>query len=305
MKIAGNWATLLLPLNNEAINEEVIDFDRLAAQIDYYIETKVDGIYSNGTAGEFYTQTEEEFQQISQLLADKCHQAGMPFQIGASHCHPNDSVARAQFAASLNPTAIQVILPNWFPCNTETALTFLKKVESVCNGVPLILYNPPHAKVCLSAQQLKTLFDEVETLVGFKLPRITDEIAATGLAQNAAIFVAGHFLATDAYKGASGAYSNVCCLGPKATQAWTQACLALHPSALETEAQIQQFMSDNIAPLIETEGYCNAAADKFMASLGGWSDISAEMRFPFKGIPAEYRASAQAAQRELIPDFTK
>ncbi|MGF1735360.1 dihydrodipicolinate synthase family protein [Photobacterium satsumensis] len=305
MKIAGNWATLLLPLNDEAINNEAIDFDRLAAQIDYYIEARVDGIYSNGTAGEFYTQSEQEFEQISQLLAEKCHQAGMPFQIGASHCHPNDAVARAQFAASLKPTAIQVILPNWFPCNTETSLTFLKKVESVCNGVPLILYNPPHAKVSLSAQQLKTLFDKVETLVGFKLPRITEEIAATELAQEASIFVAGHFLATDAYKGALGAYSNVCCLGPKATQAWTQDCLALAPEALEVEGRIQQFMRDEIAPLIEVEGYCNAAADKFMASLGEWSGISAEMRFPFKGIPAQYRARVQAAQRELIPDFTK
>ncbi|MGF1680124.1 dihydrodipicolinate synthase family protein [Photobacterium minamisatsumaniensis] len=299
MTIKGNWATLLLPLDGETI-----DYTRLAQQIDYFIEVGVDGIYSNGTAGEFYTQSDTEFQTISQLLAKKCHNANMPFQIGASHCHPNEGVTRAAFAANLKPTAIQVILPNWFPCNTNTALTYLKKVESQCQGVPLILYNPPHAKVSLSAKQLKYLFDQVKTLVGFKLPRLTDEIVKTGLQDQASIFVAGHFLATDAYKGALGAYSNVCCLGPKATQLWTNDCLALKPEALEVEAKIQQFMNEEIAPFITEQGYCNAAADKFMASMGNWSGITPNMRFPFEGIPAHCLEKARAAQKELIPDFT-
>jgi 4-hydroxy-tetrahydrodipicolinate synthase len=46
---------------------------------------KVSGIYSNGTAGEFYNQTEDEFDQISFLLAEKCNKVQMPFQIGCSH----------------------------------------------------------------------------------------------------------------------------------------------------------------------------------------------------------------------------
>ncbi|MGF1872064.1 dihydrodipicolinate synthase family protein [Photobacterium indicum] len=298
--IKGNWATLLLPIENEAIN-----YMLLAEQIEYFIAAGVDGIYSNGTAGEFYTQTEEEFERISELLAMKCSAVGMPFQIGASHCHPQDAVRRAQFAATLQPTAIQVILPNWFPCNTQTALTFLRKVESVCQGVPIILYNPPHAKVCLTAVQLRILFDEIDTLVGFKLPRITDEIVAAGLPQDASIFVAGHFLATDAYAGAKGAYSNVCCLGPKATQVWSQQCLALDPQALEIEQCIQQFMNEEIAPFILEEGYCNAAVDKFMAAMGGWSSISPTMRFPFEGVPVKYLEKARQAQKALIPGFDK
>lgn len=296
--IKGNWATLLLPIENEAIN-----YMLLAEQIDYFIAAGVDGIYSNGTAGEFYTQTEEEFERISELLATKCSAVGMPFQIGASHCHPQDAVRRAQFAATLQPTAIQVILPNWFPCNTQTALIFLRKVESVCQGIPIILYNPPHAKVCLTAEQLRIMFDEIDTVVGFKLPRITDEIVATGLPQKASIFVAGHFLATDAYVGAKGAYSNVCCLGPKATQTWTQQCLMLDPQALETEQRIQQFMNEEIAPFILEEGYCNAAVDKFMATMGTWSGITPTMRFPFESVPAECLKKARQAQKALIPGF--
>ncbi|WP_099607861.1 dihydrodipicolinate synthase family protein [Vibrio coralliilyticus] len=298
--IRGNWATLLLPIENENIN-----FDLLANQIDHYIEVGVDGIYSNGTAGEFYTQSELEFQQVSQLLAEKCHAAGIPFQIGASHCHPQDALARVEYAAALKPRAIQVILPDWFPCNTEVALTFLRKAQQVAQGVELILYNPPHAKVNLTAEQLNFLFDNVEGLVGFKLPRITPEIEAIGLAQKASIFVAGHFLATDARKGAKGAYSNVCCLNPAAAQRWTEDCFANSEQALELESRIQRFMEQEIAPYITEQGFSNAAVDKFMAAMGSWSQISSTMRFPFASIPDADLERKIAARNAILPEFSR
>ena len=129
--------------------------------------------------------------------------------------------------ATLKPRAIQVILPDWFPCSLAVAQTFLQKATQAADGIDLVLYNPPHAKVKLEAEALAYLFANIKSLVGFKLPRITSAIEATGLADKAAIFVAGHHLATDAYKGAKGAYSNVCCLNPRATQQWTRAVFGI------------------------------------------------------------------------------
>ncbi len=135
------------------------------------------------------------------------------------------------------------------------------------------------------------------------MPRITDDIEKSGLAQKASVFVAGHYLATDAHKGAKGAYSNVCCLNPIATQKWTEECLRLEPSALELEARIQQYMAQEIAPYIANEGYCNAAVDKFMATLGGWADMESTMRFPFASIPARDIAKKLKVMAELLPEF--
>src|SRR3546814_4293087 len=67
-EIYGNWATLLLPLNAD----DGIDYPALEEEIEILISMKVNGIYSNGTAGEFYNQTEAEFDRVSQLLAEKC-----------------------------------------------------------------------------------------------------------------------------------------------------------------------------------------------------------------------------------------
>ena len=75
---------MLLPINND----DSIDYAMLGALIDNLITVRVYRIYSNGSAGEFYTQTEDDFDRISLLLAEKCHNAGMPFQIGACHMSP-------------------------------------------------------------------------------------------------------------------------------------------------------------------------------------------------------------------------
>jgi dihydrodipicolinate synthase/N-acetylneuraminate lyase len=120
-EIRGNWATLLLPIQAD----EQIDYGRLEAEIDYLIKAQVDGIYSNGSAGEFYTQTEAEFDRVNQTLAERCERAGMPFQIGATHTSAQMALERVKRAAFLQPSAIQVILPDWFAPSNEEALEAL------------------------------------------------------------------------------------------------------------------------------------------------------------------------------------
>src|SRR5688500_1119613 len=80
-EIHGNWATLLLPIQED----DAIDYALLGEEIDHFIAARVNGIYSNGSAGEFYTQTEDEFDRVNTLLAERCHRARQPFQIGVSH----------------------------------------------------------------------------------------------------------------------------------------------------------------------------------------------------------------------------
>ena len=106
----GTWATLLLPINDD----DSINFDLLEQQILALIDSSVEGIYCNGTAGEFYNQTEEEFDTIANLLAKHCEDSFTPFQIGVSHMSPVISLNRIQRSRHLKPGAFQVILPDEF-----------------------------------------------------------------------------------------------------------------------------------------------------------------------------------------------
>ena len=120
----GNWATLLLATDSAGR----IDWCKLEDEIDTLVASRPDGIYSNGTACEFYSQSPEEFVRISELLSDKCERAGIPYQIGVSHPSAQESRERLRMVRHLHPGAVQVILPDWFPIDDAGAVRFLQEM---------------------------------------------------------------------------------------------------------------------------------------------------------------------------------
>jgi hypothetical protein len=143
----------LLPLNAD----DSIDFDRLESQVAVLASSEVDGLYAHGTAGEFQTLTGDEFDRINPVLAA----AGKPFQLGASHPSAQVQLSRVERAAKLAPGAIQVIVPDWLPLNAREMLAFLQRVADVAGEVPLVLYNPPHAKTAVAPRHPGSLADAV------------------------------------------------------------------------------------------------------------------------------------------------
>lgn len=300
-QIRGNWATLLSAWNAD----DSLDLGRMAVEIDTLIGMQVDGIYSNGTAGEFHTQTEAEFDRISECLAEKCHAAGMPFQIGVSHMSAQLSRERLRRTVPLAPGAVQVILPDWFPVSEDEAVVFLEGMVDAAAGIGLVLYNPPHAKRILNPEQIGRLAERVPGLVGLKTAGGDDAWYASmrqHLAQ-LSVFVPGHLLASGVRRGAHGAYSNVACLNPAAAQRWSSLMQTDMTAALEVEQRLRRFMDGYIAPLITDQRYCNAACDRFMAVLGGWADVGQRMRWPYRSIPFAEAERIRPAARTLIPEF--
>lgn len=301
--IYGNWATLLLATDRYG----EIDYLALADEIDVLIAARSNGIYSNGTAGEFYSQTENEFDRISLLLSDKCEKAGMPYQIGVSHMSPQLSLERLKRICQLAPGAAQVILPDWFPVTLDEAITFLCKMEEVANGIPLILYNPPHAKRILSPEDWAALKKEIPALVGLK---VFDQNAdmewydrVNKNKDGLSIFIPGHRLATGIKFGAHGAYSNMACLNPFAAQKWFDLMKTNLETALELEIRINQFMSRLIAPFITKHHYPNHACDRFMALMGGWANVGSQLRWPYRSIPVNLIDSLKNEAKVIIPEF--
>lgn len=301
--LAGNWATLLLATNREG----AIDYTRLGEEIDVLISSSPSGIYSNGTAGEFYAQSEEEFRKISELLAEKCTSAGVPFQIGVSHMSPQLSLQRLRAVKDLRPGAVQVILPDWFPVSMEEAVAFLRRMEDEAEGIPLVLYNPPHAKKILEPEEWMALKEAVPSLIGVKVfDRDRDaawyERVRTQV-KGLSVFIPGHNLATGLLAGAHGAYSNVACLNPFAAQRWYEQILTDPKAALEVEERIHQFMDRCINPFITRDHYPNHACDRFMALLGGWAEVGSRLRWPYRSIPEELVPKIREEGRGIIPEF--
>lgn len=302
MRLAGNWATLLLPIQAD----DAIDVGALAAEIDILIAARVDGIYSNGTAGEFHNLTSAENDAIQALLADKCSKAHMPFVIGA--CQPDPSLAceRVARAAALGPAAIQVILPDWWPVRNDEATEFLAMAAEPAGDTPLLLYNPPHAKRVLSPADIGGVTAPVSAVTAVKL---ADGDAAWYAEARRhlvrlSVFVPGHHLATGTREGvAAGAFSNVACLSPAGAQRWTDGMTGDLSNALEVEARLQSFMDEWIVPFRRDHGYSNPALDKLLAAIGGWGPVGTRLRRPYRWIPADQVQRLRAVARDMLPEF--
>lgn len=300
--IAGNWASLLLPI----LEDDSIDFAALADEIDILIDARVDGIYSNGTAGEFHNQTEAEYDHIQSLLADRCRRADMPFVIGACQPDPIIMLERLRRAVPHRPMAIQVILPDWWPLTNTEAIDFLKRASDVADGIPLILYNPPHAKRVLSPADLASVCIPCPSVIGIKLADGDGDWYAEARRHLSefAVFVPGHHLATGIKQGvAAGAFSNVACLNPQGAQAWTDMMKTDLEAALAIETRLVAFMNSHIVPFREEQGFCNAALDKALCAAGCWGPVSARLRWPYKFIKSEQVAQLGTIARNCLPEL--
>ena len=301
--IYGNWATLLLATDSRGN----LDFGRLEDEIDVLIDSKPNGIYSNGTACEFYSQTMDEFVKISELLSSRCEAVGVPYQIGVSHPCPHESLERLQAIKHLKPGAVQLILPDWFPVNDEAILSFMQRMAEEAGEIPLVLYNPPHAKKVIHSEKWQMIRKAVPSLVGVKV--FDNNCSAEWYAQmnankeGVSVFVPGHHLATGVVNGADGAYSNVACINPHAAQKWYELMKTDMEAALELESRIQAFMKECIDPFIVVHGYPNHACDRFMALVGGWADVGAKLRWPYSSIPVDYVEQVRNRAHGIIPEF--
>jgi 4-hydroxy-tetrahydrodipicolinate synthase len=300
-EIFGNWATLLLPIDKD----EKINYKKLEQEIDILIGMGVNGIYSNGTAGEFYNQTEEEFDTISSILAGKCNAAGMPFQLGCNHMSPALTLERLRRVIALRPGAVQVILPDWFPPVMEEIIDFLKRIIELAGPIGIILYNPPHAKRKLQPGDFDQIRQAGVQLTGCKLAGGDKDWYSEmkKYMPDLSLFIPGHQLATGIALGAHGAYSNVACLHPGAAQRWYWLMKEDMESALELQSRIQLFMNDCIVPFIRDKKYSNQAVDKFMAAVGGWTEIEPRLRWPYRWINENEIKQTRQIAKKIIPEF--
>jgi dihydrodipicolinate synthase/N-acetylneuraminate lyase len=297
----GVWGTILLPVNSF----DAIDWESLSEEIDILIDSGLHGIYANGTAGEFHNQTDEEYRRLAELVANKAHAAGIPFQIGVSNTNPRVARERVLGLRALQPNAAQFTLPDWWAPSWPEVDAFVTGMQAAAGDLPLVLYNPPQAKLRLSLEQIAQLRTLAPTLIGAKLPGGNAEWYAQRrrLLPEFSVFVPGHTVAFGRALGADGAYSNVACLSPRGALRHWQLSADAPERAYELEARIQHFMAQHILPLVATHGLSHPALDKMMAAVGRWGPVSAQMLWPYASAPQAAIDRARAALRDILPEF--
>ncbi|MFE9207157.1 dihydrodipicolinate synthase family protein [Micromonospora sp. NPDC007230] len=298
--LRGTWGTLLLPLRAD----DTINWDEAAHALDVLVAAGLDGIYAHGTAGEFHTLSEDEYDRINELVADKCARHRIPFQIGASHMSAQTCLGRVHRARAAAPSAVQVTLPDWLPLSRTEVIRFLVRIASAADPVPLVLYNPPHAKTHVAAVSYAAIRREVPSLIGIKVAGgdAAWYAAMREYAGDLAIFVPGHALATGLRHGAAGSYSNVAALNPAGAVGWQRMMIEDLGGALDVERRIQRFLADHVDPLAR-QGFGNPALDKFLAHLGNWAGIGTRVRWPYASVDESAAERLRPIVRGCLPEL--
>jgi dihydrodipicolinate synthase/N-acetylneuraminate lyase len=205
----------------------------------------------------------------------------------------------------LLPSAYQVILPDWVAPSTKEILDFFTITASLAKDIPLVLYNPPHAKKILKPDEYGSIAAAIPQLIGLKVAggdaSWFDEMRRH--AALLAVFLPGHLLASGfKEKVGAGAYSNVACINPVAAQQWWQLMQTDVDAAIDLEKRMNTFFAWCIAPL-KNAGYSNPALDKFLAAVGGWGNIGTRLRKPYQWIDSNEVMAARSAAETLIPEF--
>jgi dihydrodipicolinate synthase/N-acetylneuraminate lyase len=298
--LSGVWVSVLLPVGGD----DLIDWAQLSRQVEWLADSEADGVYAHGTAGEFHTLTEPEFERVSVMLAEACAARGKPFQIGASHMDAGVSLRRVVFARDLGPVAIQVIVPDWLRLTPDETSGFLRRAAEIADPVPLVLYNPPRARTHLSAAEIVRVVTAVPQVIGIKTGAASEEWFAglSNVRDVCSIFVPGHLMASGLLRGGHGSYSNIGAMSPGGAVRWRDQIVSDPQGALDLERRIAAFFDLHVVPL-QAAGLSDPALDKFLAVVGGRLDIGLTTRWPMTSAPESSVAPARSYAAQHLPEL--
>ena len=143
-----------------------IDEDTLRGYIDWLIERGVDGLYPNGSTGEFVRFTPEERRKIIDIVVDQT--AGrVPILAGAAEANVEETIAACNAYGQLGVRAVAIVAPYYYRLAPEGVYAYFKEIADRVE-VDVTLYNLPLFASPIDVQTVKRLAMECPRVVGIK-----------------------------------------------------------------------------------------------------------------------------------------
>jgi dihydrodipicolinate synthase/N-acetylneuraminate lyase len=143
-----------------------IDEERLRGYIDWLIDSGVDGLYPNGSTGEFIRFTPEERRQIMRIVVDQA--AGrVPILAGAAEANVQETIAACNEYGELGVRAVAIVAPFYYRLAPEGVFAYFKQIADN-SRVDITLYNIPMFASPIDVATVKRLALECPRVIGIK-----------------------------------------------------------------------------------------------------------------------------------------
>lgn len=158
-----------------------VDEEKLRGYVDWLIERGVDGIYPNGSTGEFVRFTADERRRIVQIVVDQT--AGrVPVLAGAAEANAKETIAACEAYAAMGVRAVAIVAPFYYRLSSEGVYAYFREIAATVS-VDVTLYNIPLFASPIDVPTVVRLASEFPRVVGIKdssgdLPNMMRMIAA-------------------------------------------------------------------------------------------------------------------------------
>jgi 4-hydroxy-tetrahydrodipicolinate synthase len=146
---------------------EELDERGLETLLDHVIAAGVDGVFTVGTAGEFWALTVEEKQRVFEWTVAYT-KGRVPVYVGTCANTTREAIRLAEIAAKAGVDCLSVLTPTFI---TPSADEMFRHYQAVARAVdlPVLLYtNPDRTNNPLPVDLVVRLAEEVENVVGIK-----------------------------------------------------------------------------------------------------------------------------------------
>jgi 4-hydroxy-tetrahydrodipicolinate synthase len=143
-----------------------IDFESFDKLLDWYLDRKMQGLFINGTTGEWFAQSHQERKEVAKFVADKV--AGrVPTVIGITTFTAKESIELGEHAMSVGISGVCSSAPAYAKTLPHETVAYFETLSSGIKA-PIMIYNWPHGSGIEIFGELADRLADIENIVALK-----------------------------------------------------------------------------------------------------------------------------------------
>ena len=143
-----------------------VDEQKLRGYVDWLIDRGVDGLYPNGSTGEFVRFSAEERRDIVRIVMDQAD-GRVPVLAGAAEANVKATIEACDAYGELGVRAVAIVAPFYYRLSSEGVYAYFREIaENV--QVDVTLYNTPLFASPIEVETVVRLASEFPRVIGIK-----------------------------------------------------------------------------------------------------------------------------------------
>ena len=143
-----------------------VDEQKLRGYVDWLIDRGVDGLYPNGSTGEFVRFSAEERRDIVRIVMDQAD-GRVPVLAGAAEANVKATIEARDAYGELGVRAVAIVAPFYYRLSSEGVYAYFREIaENV--QVDVTLYNIPLFASPIEVETVVRLASEFPRVIGIK-----------------------------------------------------------------------------------------------------------------------------------------